>query len=287
MTKFSALPKEAIQETEIDLEESAVKEEVKNTSKSPVLSQEEFELTVLAHREFGMKLAWSFLGNWRVRMRQDEVESSVGVALVDAGRRFDPSRGVSFRTFFFYYLRGTLLKEISRIINDQKLCKLVPEYAGPMNQDSEGFVSPQWRQTLIERENPESIFHRRQKAMLCWEACKELDPLEQEVVIRSFVHDQSLVDIAKELDYCRCHISRVKSNALTKLRGTLEKYSVETPKKASAKLAPKKQSKKRSLRKNKKSGRYTGGRGRRRKSEKEFESKSLDKILAIYGNQSK
>ena len=117
--------------------------------------------------------------------------------------------------------------------------------------------------------------------MLCWQACKDLDPLEQEVVIRSFVHDQSLVDIARELDYCRCHISRVKSNALTKLRSVLEKHIRESPKKNRV-VVPQKA--KKSTRKKSKKRRYTGGRGRRRASDDEFESDSLEKILKIYGS---
>ena len=131
----------------------------------------------------------------------------------------------------------------------------------------QAFSALRAKQFLVEKETPESIFRKRQKGMVCWTACKSLDPLEQEVLIRSYFQDQSLVAIAKELDYCRCHVSRVKASALAKLRDTLDHLAPKGVKK------PVTRAKKR---------KYTGGRGRRKKADS-FKSDSLDKVLKMYG----
>ena len=67
------------------------------------------------------------------------------------------------------------------------------------------------------------------------------------------MQEHSLVSIAEELNYCRCHISRVKSRALKKLRKMLENTDEST-------------SAKEMLAAHKKSS-YKGGRGRRKVGE--------------------
>lgn len=190
------------------------------------LSRKKIDQLILEHREHGKRLAWSFLSSWRVRMGQDEVLSVVGAALCEAANRFDPSRDVAFKTFFFYHLRGMLLKEIARVIQEQKVLQFMPTGLGADALRSEQYIPGNWSLQLVENNNPERIIEKRQVASACWEACAQLDTLEQEVLVRYFVYDEPLVQIAKELDYCRCHISRVKSRALNKLSRLLKNSAV-------------------------------------------------------------
>ncbi len=187
-----------------------------SSSKKKKLTRKGIDSLIVEHRDHGRRLAWSFLSGWRIRMPQDEVVSIVGAALCEAANRFDPSREVAFKTFFFYHLRGMLLKEITRMVSRKKLMQISD------NHSEEGVklekqISASWDYPLIESKTPENLTQRKQLSDVCWSACDRLDDLEKEVLMRHFVSDQALVDIAKNLNYCRCHISRVKSKALKKL----------------------------------------------------------------------
>ncbi len=173
------------------------------------------------HWDVGKRLAWSLLSGWRIRMSTDEVSSIVGAALCEAAARFDPLRGVGFKTFLFYYLRGTLLKEISRIVNEKRIGDELYEMSLSASPGNLRIMLNQWPFCVIENDNPEKLVARRQLSMFCRDACSKLDELEREVVLRHYVHDESLKAIAAALGYCRCHISRVKTAALEKLGAAL------------------------------------------------------------------
>lgn len=243
---------------ELVLESKIVEKDLEPTSTFKKLSPEKLEAIILAHRDHGRRLAWSFLTTWRIRMRQDEVVSIVGAALCEAANRFDETRGVAFKTFFFYHLRGMLLKEISRMIHEQRVLQFYPHtvlnegssvdqsiYAGPP-------VIP------VEHNNPERLIEKKEIASLTWGACGKLDELEQEVIVRHFVNDQPLIDIAHELNYCRCHISRVKSRGLAKLQKYLRSSMMTDEANGAQDISEQPLGTEGSHRS------YTGGRGRRR-----------------------
>ena len=216
---------------------------------------------IVEHQEQGMKMAWRFLKTWQIRMNNDEIRSLVGLALVEAGKRFDPSKEVAFGTFFFYHLRGILLKEITRLVDDKRNFEYLPGCAFTSDDDLIEFVGPSFIAAApVEGSVPDLIIQRRELTHTCWSACAALDELEREVVYRHFVDDQPVNAIAKELKYCRCHISRVKSSAIAKLKATLGQSKVieelflnkeSEPKKVAIAIAQKVE-------------RYRGGRGRRR-----------------------
>lgn len=230
------------------LSDSTPQKEAPSGRKTPNTDPEFRAQLIIDHREHGIRLAWSLLNRWRIRIEQDDVVSVVGAALVEAANRFDDTRGVSFRTFFFYHLRGMLIKEVTQLIDDRKSFRSIPQ------ENVEQIVAttdvPEyWPLQLVERENPEMILEKRQFEEVFWKTCGELDALEKEVLVRHFVQDEALKDIASDLDYCRCHISRVKSRALARLKKSLPAALEEETEEASSAV-------------NKK--RYTGGRGRRK-----------------------
>ena len=235
---------------------------------------------IVEHQEHGKRLAWSFLSSWRIRLAQDEVTSVVGAALCEAASRFDPSKEVAFKTFFFYHLRGMLLKEIAQVINEQKILQLIPSTFIADAYRADEMVPVNWSRALMEHNNPERIVEKKEVAGACWEACSQLDPLEQEVLIRHFVYDEQLIHIAKELKYCRCHISRVKSRALSKLGKLLKSSAVlkerveESSEESLADMRFTKPGAGPASAKN-----YTGGRGRRKNKAAVQRSEVLTKML--------
>jgi RNA polymerase sigma factor (sigma-70 family) len=188
-----------------------------------------YESLILDHRENGRKLARSILRRWRVHMPGEEVDSIVDLALCEAAQRFSPKKGASFMTFYFYHLRGHLVRAVARATQASTILN------GPKDDDESDSTSDLISSygTFIDnelnaqrdQENPEQIILRREKILFCRDAMNALDSLEQIVLERSYGSDETLVDIAKSLGYSRCHISRVKKSALTRLKSVLSNSS--------------------------------------------------------------
>ena len=191
----------------------------KSKTKSEVVAQEKIDQLVIDHTEYAARLAWSMLKRWRVALNPDEVKSAIGLALVEAAVRFDENKGANFKTFFFYHLRGVLLKEISSLIQEQRLLKQIPSEVMDHNH-----INEKLPYQLIENKTPEDILSKRQYSKKVWQMCEQLDDLEREVIVRHFIHDEPLKHIAESLGYCRCHISRVKSKALKVISKTLPQF---------------------------------------------------------------
>jgi RNA polymerase sigma factor (sigma-70 family) len=230
--------------------------------KQTKLTPEEIELIVTEHQTHGSRLAWSFLKGWQVRLHPDEVTSIVGMALVEAATRFDPSRGVAFKTFFFYHLRGMLLREITRLVSQSKIRDFIPSAEAVVGKGEQVAQAETLYPYLgVDSRTPEKIVQDNQVAAITKEAIDQLDELERQVVQRHYINDEPLKDIAKDMGYNRCHISRVKSKALAKLHLFIsDTFPTEA---ISDEISDDEPTRKVSA--NVKRG-YTGGRGRRKRS---------------------
>jgi len=200
-----------------------------SSKKTQVLGDAEVAALILEHRDNGRKLARSILRRWRVRMPAEEIDSTVDLALCEAARRYNPDKGAAFMTFLFYHLRGHLVRSVAKAAQATNIFLAF----GPKTDDEEKkwqHVSsePLWSfapEHLLfgqrDAETPENVVLRQEKIDQCREAVTKLDDLEKEIITRSFGSEQPLVDIARNLGYSRCHISRVKKSALNRLEGIL------------------------------------------------------------------
>lgn len=241
-----------------------------------LLSELEIKDLIVSHMVHGERLAKSFLRRWRVVMPNSHVTSVVGISLTEAANRFDPTRGVNFKTFFFYHLKGMLAKELRRSSNSEKMIQhngedgSVPDYVGTEDEGDGG----DWLSNSCEQRSPERLFQKRQLMRFVWSACEQLDDLEQEVLVRHYVQEQSMTDIAGDLGYSRCHISRVKSFALVRLEKTIRHLNIRS---SSDDVVEERNTCMRpaiidAIFKRKS---YSGGRGRRPSSAKEMKFRSL------------
>jgi len=208
---------------------------VSNTTKDKYVPSEAIinEL-ILAHRENGRKLARSILRRWRSRMQAEEIDSIVDLALCESARRFVPEKGASFMTFFFYHLRGLLVRTVVKATNATNIFNAVSESTG--GEGSECVTlgdNNQWfhagDELLVGRQEvvtPEQLLIEHERTELCNRAFSRLSQISKEVISRSFNDEDSLIDIAKELGYSRCHISRIKKSAFS----TLKKLYIEEEK---------------------------------------------------------
>jgi len=220
---------------EQDADGASTREALSTETLSAAREAEISEL-ILNHRENGRKLARSILRRWRVRMPAEEIDSIVDLSLCEAARRYSSERGASFMTFFFYHLRGHLVRSVARAAQGNNVFLAFARNAGVdtdewPNLPTEVLWSYMPDYLLFGQrdiETPEHVLMRREKISQCRSACDQLDNLEREIIDRSFSNEQPLVDIARSLGYSRCHISRVKKSALDRLKLMLD--GVETDK---------------------------------------------------------
>ena len=195
-----------------------------------------FDELVVNHRENGRKLSRSILRRWRVRMAPDEIDSIVDLALCEAAHRYDATKGASFMTFFYYHLRGHLVRAVASAANASNIFLAYAQNngmeIGDWSRTSEESISYFLPDNSLfgrsEEETPEALFLKKEKAERCADAISQLDELEQAVLNRSFRGGEQLIDIASQLGYSRCHISRVKKRALERLQTLLESSEGQT-----------------------------------------------------------
>lgn len=201
----------------------------------PVQAPLSFEELILEHRENGRKLARSILRRWRVRMVSEEIDSIVDLTLCEAAGRYSPDKGASFMTFFFYHLRGNLVRAVTTAAQASNVFLACAQGIG-LDTSDWTFTGDEELLSVLpdfselghkEVETPEQSAIKKERETLCTEACNKLDQLEREIVLRSFEDEESLVDIAKSLGYSRCHVSRVKKTALSRLKTIVKELMPE------------------------------------------------------------
>ncbi|HMO18486.1 MAG TPA: sigma-70 family RNA polymerase sigma factor [Oligoflexia bacterium] len=202
--------------------------------------------------EVARKLAWKLLGSWQVRLPEDEVCSIAYMALCEAAKNYDGRETTQFQTFLYYHVRGRLLREISAQVQHSKITQY-------WDEDVLGEEAPLSSVEVILSSlhdnplSPEQILVEREQDELFEEAFSTLDWLEKEIVISHYFDGKSLNELAISLKYCRCHLSRVKSRAISKLKKGMNLMGVVQDK-AKNEFTE---------RKLPASGDYSGGRGRR------------------------
>ena len=180
-----------------------------------LLSEEAKEKVIIRSRSKARKLAKSILRRWNARLDLNEIDSIVDLSLCEAAARFSPDMGASFMTFLFYHLRGNLIRTISSAANSN----LVPfAFDGEGDEDMMHGLSQSFEiadaLTGSEVQKPDEILIKNEALQLSITARDKLDTLAKEVLERIFVQEEQLIDIAYDLGYSRCHISRVKRRAL-------------------------------------------------------------------------
>lgn len=195
--------------------------EAEATNGKNILSQTEIDELIISHLEKAEAIGWKLLRSWHVRLDVDEFKSVIGLSLSEAAIRFDPSKKVSFTTFLFYYLRGSLIKEISRSVKNSKESFKIGLPSSVLNKDSTDntVIETNLKKNLgDDQSSPENVFYKAQLEQFFKAVCAELSDLEQDIVFRNLMDDIPLKDVAVELKLSRCYVSRTKRKALDKLQ---------------------------------------------------------------------
>ncbi len=185
------------------------------------LTQKDRQELILEFRIKARKLGRSILRKWHARLDLQEVDSLVDLSLCEAVKRFDPTKGASFMTFLYYHLKGNLVRAVASAAN----ANLVPQAEEEEGEEKKGNTvhAAEVAEALSGEAHalPDEVLMKKQLINLSQDARTRLDPLEQEVIHRIYIKGQQLMDIAQQLGYSRCHISRVKKKALETLQDDL------------------------------------------------------------------
>lgn len=200
-------------------------------NKRPGLTKRQKENLVLEYRLKARKLARSILRRWHARLDLQEVDSVVDLSLCEAVKRFNPNKGAAFLTFLYYHLRGNLIRAVTVAASSNSVplpdIEMVDsgDYSDRASNGSRGAATAlEVAEALCKHDypQPDEVLYRKELAAISHEACMRLDPLAREVIHRIFSEEQQLTDIAHNLGYSRCHISRVKRKALENLHEDLK-----------------------------------------------------------------
>jgi len=183
------------------------------------------ESLVLAYRNKARKLALSMLRRWHARLPLDELYSVVDLTLCEAGRLYNPKKGASFITFLFYHLRGNLIRAITAAATANVAPIAMGESQDESHEGEEGHgaTAMDVAESLSSSDfaTPDDVLYRKEIIRLTREACAELEAVEREIVERLFIGEEQVVDIARSMGYSRCHVSRIKKDALETLQRKL------------------------------------------------------------------
>jgi RNA polymerase sigma factor (sigma-70 family) len=185
------------------------------------------EALILKYRTKARKLGRSILRRWHARLDVEEVDSLVDLSLCEAVRRFNPLKGASFMTFLYYHLKGNLVRAVATAANSHS----VPVYNLAEGETIRDDADYQFRplsasevaEALSNNESipPDEALWKKELQSNSVRACEKLDALERNIIERIYTNEEQIMDIAAELGYSRCHISRVKKRALETLHAEL------------------------------------------------------------------
>lgn len=196
-------------------------------NENSVLSYDTRENLIIENRSRARKLARSILRRWHSRLDLEEVDSIVDLSLCEAAQRFNPEIGAGFMTFLFYHLRGNLIRAVTvaatanalPVAEVSSLASFDPDrdFIGKKAASLMNSIEVAGALNGNEHVSPDEALAKKELIRISKEARNHLDYLEKEVIERIYMNEEQLLDIAKDLGYSRCHISRIKRKALEAL----------------------------------------------------------------------
>jgi RNA polymerase sigma factor for flagellar operon FliA len=155
--------------------------------------------------------------------------------LLEAEHRFDPSRGVRFKTFAYHRVRGAILDGVRKMADLPRRAhhRLKSEdenqpTAAPTSLDkafariSASLTTASPLQGRYGEEGPESVLLKNESVSRLLAALATLPPRQQVLVRGRYFEGRSLDAVAAELGISKSWASRLHTQALRALRSTLE-----------------------------------------------------------------
>ena len=155
--------------------------------------------------------------------------------LLEAERRFDPARGVQFRTFAYHRVRGAMLDGVRKMADLPRRAHERLQEAGEatptampnaldraFTRMSATFSTATVLQGSFGDESPEAALLKNESVARLLRALPRLSP-RQRVLVRGFYFEGRSIDgMAKELGISKSWASRLHRDALGELRDALD-----------------------------------------------------------------
>jgi RNA polymerase sigma factor FliA len=213
---------------------AALRERARAPRESATGELERRDALIAQYQPYVHKVARSVATALSVRANVDDLAGWGYLGLIEAANRFDPSRGVSFRTFAHSRIRGAVLDGLRLEFGGS------PGAAQKWNRYARGLTSPNdvcgdaayAAGNACAAEGPsEGIHHAFDTPDRClWlaelrgrleDALAVLTPLERELVEHRYVRDLPLQAFAAERRMSKSWFSRLHKRALGKMRAHL------------------------------------------------------------------
>ena len=179
---------------------------------------------ILGARPIARKMGMRFLHRWGARIEMDELESLADLALVEAAKCFNPTRGANFVTYLYFFLRGYLIREMTHRHHGEFLCGEGVDLERLSAHEQEGALFSEGAALHSYEESPEHEMYVHEIREACHEALAALSELERTVVMEVHVQEVKVAALARRLGYSRGHLSEVRRHAFSMLRENLEEF---------------------------------------------------------------
>ena len=165
-------------------------------------------------------VAEKMLGKLASSVSKDEIYSSAALGLLDAVRRFDPSRGVKLKTYAAYRMRGTILDKlrdtdwVPRLARARKECE-------PQVKSITSFVFDPRNGNV---EDPEPIERGPDPALLAgendsWARLGQILPARELQVLELYYRDElTLKEIGVRMGLSESRVCQLHARALRRAR---------------------------------------------------------------------
>src|SRR5690606_32837302 len=193
----------------------------------------------------------------------EDLEGYGQIGLIEASRRFDPSRGVQFKTFAYYRIRGAIYDGIRKMAWFEKdpdtsvtfgaaANEVLSDAAGSHRTEGPSSLDDdieQTRSTIVRlagarllsldhenmgeladpNQDPEAAVALRRAAQLLRESVAHLDEKERSVIEDYYFHHKTLEEAGAKLGLSKSWTCRVHARALKNLAALREQRGLESP----------------------------------------------------------
>lgn len=211
-----------------------------------------------SYRSYAHAIAAEVLRKLPPAVDKGDVRAAAELGLVEAARSFDPSRGVLFKTFAYYRIRGAIYDELRKAgcfsrhpklrfeaaandyMQDYASASPAPQVApadalAELQQLTSAVVSSYVlsldalvREVPDGRPSPEEICSRQETRGRIRSALAQLPPKNREVVEAYYFGDATLDEIGRKLGLSKSWVCRLHAKSLEMLRALLEQPSAQS-----------------------------------------------------------
>lgn len=188
------------------------------------------EELIITHRPNAIKMAQSILKKWEVALHKDDIQSAADTALCEAAARYKPNHGAQFTTYLFYFVKGALYHEISfqKRGHSVQFASDVDHinHVDALDMHVAEQVSHEEVDTLTCYQTPEVHSYQAELRVIIDRILESLSEVESTTLVNSFIYEDTMQSIAKDMNYSRSYIFSIRNNAVRKVKAACMEYGL-------------------------------------------------------------